>query len=117
MTPTDKEVQAEKNRRAKRPRNLRRKVRELESKLALVELENIGYGYACQTLRYSMGLDNTKTDLRKCLIAYEGLKAKIEQQVQMAVNASCSCGGKGPQDGCCQACEVWHRFHGRQVRS
>lgn len=27
-----------------------------------------------------------------------------------AVNAACSCGGKGRDLGCCQACEVWHRF-------
>lgn len=34
-------------------------------------------------------------------------------EVQSAVNATCSCGGRGPDDGCCQACEVWHRLHGR----
>ena len=35
--------------------------------------------------------------------------------VQRAVNASCECGGKGPDDGCCAACEVWHRLQGRQI--
>ena len=38
-----------------------------------------------------------------------------ERQVVNAVNESCSCGGKGPDDGCCQACEVWHRLHGLAV--
>ena len=36
--------------------------------------------------------------------------------VQEAVDHSCSCGGKGPEDGCCPACEVWHRLHGRKVK-
>ena len=36
-----------------------------------------------------------------------------EQEIVNAVNNSCSCGGKGPDDGCCQACEVWHRLNGR----
>lgn len=35
-----------------------------------------------------------------------------ERQVNLAVEASCSCGGKGPEDGCCPACEVWHRLNG-----
>jgi hypothetical protein len=34
-------------------------------------------------------------------------------QLLTAVNASCSCGGKGPADGCCPACSVWHILHGR----
>lgn len=34
-------------------------------------------------------------------------------QVIAAVNGACSCGGKGPNDGCCQACEVYHRLTGR----
>lgn len=28
-----------------------------------------------------------------------------------AVNASCTCGGAGPGEGC-PACEVWHRMRG-----
>lgn len=36
-----------------------------------------------------------------------------ELDVIEAVNATCSCGGKGPEDGCCPACEVWHRMNGR----
>jgi hypothetical protein len=28
-----------------------------------------------------------------------------------AVNASCNCGGKPLGEGCCPACEVWHRIH------
>jgi hypothetical protein len=36
-----------------------------------------------------------------------------EQELMRAVNESCSCGGKGPDDGCCQSCEVWHRLNGR----
>lgn len=43
--------------------------------------------------------------------------AWTEAQVMRAVNESCSCGGKGPDDGCCQACEVWHRLHGRKVKA
>jgi hypothetical protein len=31
-----------------------------------------------------------------------------------AVNASCTCGGKGPRDpGVCPACMVWHRLGGK----
>lgn len=36
----------------------------------------------------------------------------LEIDVQCAVNDSCACGGKGPDDNCCPACEVWHRLHG-----
>lgn len=39
-----------------------------------------------------------------------------EAEITQAVNEACSCGGKGPEDGCCQACEVWHRLNGRKVR-
>lgn len=35
---------------------------------------------------------------------------KLREALINAVNASCSCGGKGRDLGCCQACEVWHRF-------
>lgn len=38
------------------------------------------------------------------------------EQVRMAVHESCSCGGRGPDDGCCPACEVWHRLQGRTVK-
>lgn len=32
------------------------------------------------------------------------------RHVEDAINATCNCGGKGPSDGCCPACEVWHRL-------
>ena len=35
--------------------------------------------------------------------------------VRHAVNASCTCGGKGPDDECCPACEVWHRLQGLEI--
>jgi hypothetical protein len=38
-------------------------------------------------------------------------------QVQRAITATCSCGGRGPDDGCCQACEVWHRLNGREIHN
>ncbi len=34
-----------------------------------------------------------------------------EHSLRDAVNASCSCGGKALGDGCCPACEVWHRMN------
>ena len=37
-------------------------------------------------------------------------ETELRQHLINAVNASCSCGGKGRDLGCCQACEVWHRF-------
>lgn len=56
------------------------------------------------------------TDLAIDLAAEkEALVSKLlefERRLITAVNLSCSCGGKGPKDGCCQACEVWHRFKG-----
>jgi len=36
-------------------------------------------------------------------------KSISERELVEAVNASCSCGGGHPDDGCCLACEVWHR--------
>ena len=36
--------------------------------------------------------------------------------LEQAVYCSCSCGGKGPQDGCCPACEVWHRLRGETIK-
>lgn len=32
------------------------------------------------------------------------------EQLRLSVNRSCSCGGKALDDGCCPACEVWHRL-------
>lgn len=33
-----------------------------------------------------------------------------KEDLRIAVNEFCSCGGKGPQDpGACPACLVWHR--------
>lgn len=30
--------------------------------------------------------------------------------ITSAVNAACNCGGKPLGEGCCPACEVWHRL-------
>jgi hypothetical protein len=49
--------------------------------------------------------------------AMAGVDTWTRWDVQCAVNDTCSCGGKGPQDGCCPACEVWHRLNGREVKS
>lgn len=39
------------------------------------------------------------------------------QEILLAVNRSCSCGGKGMDDpGACPACEVWHRLFGDAVQ-
>lgn len=37
-----------------------------------------------------------------------------ECELSVACNAACTCGGKGPGDGC-PACEVWRRLTGRAV--
>lgn len=42
------------------------------------------------------------------------LAEPVRDLVRKAVNLSCSCGGKPLGDGCCEACEVWHRL---QVRT
>lgn len=57
---------------------------------------HLGYpqGAKCKTIQLTRELK--ETELRHHLLN--------------AVNASCSCGGNGRDLGCCQACEVWHRF-------
>jgi hypothetical protein len=43
---------------------------------------------------------------------------ELELQVsawEKAVNAWCSCGGKGPNDGCCVACLVYHSAKGTKA--
>ena len=35
------------------------------------------YGYACQHLRYLMGLDNTKEDLSECLEKFRAIETKV----------------------------------------
>jgi len=41
-----------------------------------------------------------------------GTAKRYGKIIREAVNASCSCGGKGPEDpGVCPACMVWHRLH------
>lgn len=57
--------------------------------------------------------DEDRGEAHSSFAAPTGSAMWTERQVTAAVNASCSCGGKGPNDGCCQACEVWHRLHGR----
>lgn len=32
------------------------------------------------------------------------------ETLRAAVNAACNCGGKPLGEGCCPACEVWHRI-------
>jgi len=44
---------------------------------------------------------------------YREVEPKIEQRLSRAVNEVCSCGGRGPEDeGVCDACMVYHLFHG-----
>lgn len=37
----------------------------------------------------------------------------VRTMIREAVNASCSCGGRGPHDNACPACMVWHRLIAR----
>lgn len=50
--------------------------------------------------------------------AHQSTQASVVgvESLRAAVNASCSCGGRGPDDDCCPACAVWHRVagHGAQ---
>ena len=40
----------------------------------------------------------------------DGRAGAVKRAFHAAVNANCSCGGKGPRDrGACVACLVWHR--------
>jgi len=34
----------------------------------------------------------------------------LQAAVRDAVNESCTCGGRGPADNPCPACDVWHRL-------
>lgn len=34
----------------------------------------------------------------------------IDDIVQRAVDQVCTCGGRGPDDDPCPACEVWHEY-------
>lgn len=44
-------------------------------------------------------------------VQINGVRWRSDREVLNAVNASCSCGGKPLGEGCCPACEVWHRLH------
>ena len=44
------------------------------------------------------------------MTTYE-IRVYSEFSIEQAVNASCTCGGKGPEDPkVCPACMVWHRL-------
>lgn len=46
-------------------------------------------------------------------LAWQNFKAErggIAHMVLGCCMAHCSCGGRGPDDAPCQACEVWHTF-------
>ena len=39
-----------------------------------------------------------------------------EERVRRAVNAICTCGGRGPHDlDACLACLVWHQYQGVDI--
>lgn len=44
------------------------------------------------------------------------IAVNVELSIRDAVNSSCNCGGKPLSDGCCPACEVWHRLIKRAAR-
>lgn len=51
-------------------------------------------------------------DERRTLLAESNA---VRTMIREAVNASCSCGGRGPHDNACPACMVWHRLITRGV--
>lgn len=43
--------------------------------------------------------------------AYDSLVRHVETvrlAIKRAITAACSCGGRGPEDDPCEACELWH---------
>ena len=40
----------------------------------------------------------------------------VSSDLRDAVNAACTCGGGGPDDGC-PACKVWHRMQNAMRRA
>ena len=69
-----------------------------------------------ETYAVATGINNA---LRLALAASqdEAEKAKADTvgrgEILLAVNRSCSCGGRGPgEPSTCPACEVWHRLFG-----
>lgn len=63
--------------------------------------------YECGT-DYMGGQQSSKC--KKIQLTRELTETEFRHHLINAVYASCSCGGKGRNLGCCQACEVWHRF-------
>ena len=52
-----------------------------------------------------------RTAAQAPLLAAPAAQGQYMEQLRVAVNDACSCGGKGPQDdGVCPACMVWHRM-------
>ena len=87
------------------------RIRELEDKLDRAEDE-----LELMRLKASAWQNQATIQARslvECWEKTERYRAESEsfrQRLFDAVNASCSCGGNGRDLGCCQACEVWHRF-------
>lgn len=45
----------------------------------------------------------------------EHLAIGPSERLRHAVNSSCDCGGRGPEDPqCCPACKVWHKMGGEK---
>ena len=45
------------------------------------------------------------------------MKERTEREITLAHHAACTCGGKGPGEGGCPACEMWHALFSRPTDS
>lgn len=83
--------------------------------LAKYESHKQGCGY-CEAERVQGAVLELKAKLEKSAVEVFQLRidlkwSKTRNEINDAVNASCTCGGRGPQDeGVCPACQVWHRL-------
>jgi hypothetical protein len=52
-------------------------------------------------------------NLRAQLAEAKAFRARVVEGLRCACSAQCECGGRGPHDGCCAACGVWHLMQDR----
>ena len=72
------------------------------------ECEDLLTAHDAMVEKWVKAESETDTAREECTAALATV-TRLNTALRGAVNAECSCGGRGPDDDPCVACRVWHR--------